>query len=89
MKHRALILQAVIFAAVCYCLLLTFVWGIHFPIFRLFVSIVVALLFLAAEAYAGYVITRQLWHWSGAGARRFLKKAPEPAAVAVLTEERK
>jgi len=89
MKHRALILQALIFAAVCYGLLFIFVWGIHFPMVRMFVAVFVALLFVAAEAYAAYVIMRQLWQWSGAGARRLLKEVPEPTTVPGLTEERK
>lgn len=36
-----------------------------------------ALVCLAAEAYSGYIIIRQLWRWCGIGVRVLFRPDPE------------
>lgn len=69
MSNRILGVQAVLFATSCYVLAFAFAWAARFAAFRMLVAITVALVCLAAEAYSGYLILRQLWKWCGVGVR--------------------
>lgn len=84
MKNRLLGMQAVLFATSCYFLVFAFGWAARFAAFRMLVAITVALVCLAAEAYSGYIILRQLWKCCGVGVRRLLR--PETGAPPVLTD---
>jgi hypothetical protein len=84
MRNRILGLQAILFTTSCYCLMLAFAWAARFAAFRMLFAITVALVCLAAEAYSGYIILRQLWKWCGAGVRILFR--PESGAPPVLTE---
>jgi hypothetical protein len=83
MKNRILGLQTILFATSCYFLVFAFAWAARFAAFRILVAITVALVCLAAEAYSGYIILRQLWKWCGVGVRIFVR--PESVAKPVLT----
>jgi hypothetical protein len=84
MKNRLLGMQAVLFATSCYFLVFAFAWAARFTAFRMLVAITVALVCLAAEAYSGYLILRQLWKWCAVGVRIFVR--PESRVPPVLTE---
>ena len=86
MKQRGLILRAGLFAAGCYLLLWFCVWIIRFPIPRAIFAIMVSLICLGAEAFAGYVVLRQLWRWSGAVTQRLFEDKDEITAEALLTQ---
>jgi hypothetical protein len=77
MKNRLLTLQGVIFTTSCYGLGLLLVLAMRFPIGRLFLSIFMVLIFVAAEILSGYVVLRQLWRWSAKAAHALLGKQQE------------
>ena len=86
MKLRSLILRSALFAVGCYLLLWLCVWVIRFPIPRAIFAIMVSLICLGAEAFAGYFVLRQLWRWSGAVTQRLFKDKDEITAEALLTQ---
>jgi len=86
MKQRGLILRAALFAAGCYLLLWFCVWVIRFPIPRAIFAIMVSLFCLGAEAFAGYVVLRQLWRWSGAVTQRLFKDKAEVTPEVFLAQ---
>ena len=88
MKHRCLVLRAALFAVSCYFLLWFCAWAVHFRLPREIFAITLALICLAAEMFASYLMLRQLWRWSGAVTERFFKDKAATKAESLLVEHR-
>ena len=86
MKHRVLALQSVVFATSCYCLAILLAVAVRFPTGRLLFSIALALIYVAAEMFSGYVVLRQLWRWSARAASVLLMRKQEMVRAAARTD---
>lgn len=74
-----LVLQTSLFSASCFFLLWFCAWMVRFPLPRELFATLLAVLFLGAEVFAGYLVLRQLWRWSGRATEKVLKLKPAGA----------
>jgi len=85
MKHKNLVLHTVLFSTSCFFLMWFVAWVIRFPIPRALFAILVTVICLGAEIFAGYFALRQLWRWSGRATQQ-IRREQAMSPVPIVAE---